>query len=272
MIRLIAIDLDGTLYNSQHHVSPAGKRAVHAAQAAGMQPVIVTGRGRRGAEAALHELEIDLPYICSAGALVCAGLAREDVRIISARTFQMPDELAHIITFARETGTGLIADGVHGNLWFGDDSLGESLDPLTKVYAYESRRSLLPERDFDSPLLKVTLVAECEILAQAEGLMDAHCPSLHYTFAGNKYMDVTAKNVNKCSALEILAHNFGLSASQVAAIGDQPIDMPMLECAGVSAAMGNSVEMVKKSAKMVAPSNDDDGVAWFVDFLMKSQG
>lgn len=102
--------------------------------------------------------------------------------------------------------------------------------------------------------------------------MDAHCPSLHYTFAGNKYMDVTAKNVNKCSALEIMAHHFGLSASQVAAIGDQPIDMPMLECAGVSAAMGNAVEMVKKSAKMVAPSNDEDGVAWFVDFLMKSQG
>jgi Cof subfamily protein (haloacid dehalogenase superfamily) len=272
MIRLLAIDLDGTLYNSNHEISPAGKQAVHAAKAAGMQPVIVTGRGRRGAEAALDMLELDLPYVCSAGALVCAGKAREEVRIISARTFHKIDELRHLIAFARQTNLGLIADGVHGNLWFGEDALGDSLDPLTKVYAYESRRSFTPETDFDRPFLKVTLVAERDVLSEAEKLMDERCPSFHYTFAGLKYVDVTAQNVNKCSALEILVGHLGLSAAEVAAIGDQPIDVPMLECSGISAAMGNAVDRVKRSAKLVAPSNDEDGVAWFVDYLLRNAG
>lgn len=270
MIKLIAIDLDGTLFNSSHQISAANIRAVQTALAAGMQPVIVTGRGRRGAETALDMLGLDLPYICSAGALVCAGKAVDGLRVISARTFNAISELRPLIDFARRAGLGLIADTLNGNFWFGDDSLGDSLDPLTAVYAYESRRSLEPERDFDRPLLKVTIVAEPGPMQEAGRILDAHCPSVQHTFAGMIYTDVTARGVDKCSALQILVTHLGLSAENVAAIGDQPIDIPMLGCAGVSAAMANASDTVRAAAQWVAPSNDEDGVAWFVDHLLQS--
>ncbi len=270
MLKLTAIDLDGTLYNSDHQITPRGREAIHAAKKAGLNPVIVTGRGRRGAEMALENLQIDLPFICSAGSLICAGKSLDEVRVLSARTFHVPNELNRLIEFSRKNNIGLIADSVHGNYWFGDDSLGEQLDPLTAVYAYESRRSLLPEADFDSPLLKVTLVAEPDLLTAAGHLIDEHCPSLHHTYAGMRYVDVTASGVNKGTALEILAGILGLSADETAAIGDQPIDIPMLRFAGISVAMQNAHEKVKQSAKWLAPSNDEDGVAWFLEKLMEA--
>jgi Cof subfamily protein (haloacid dehalogenase superfamily) len=268
MIRLLAIDLDGTLYNSQHQITPADRDAIHAAKEAGLNPVIVTGRGRRGAEMALDTLGLDLPFICSAGSLICAGKSVDEIRIISARTFRQPDELNHIIDFARRTSTGLIADGVHGNLWFGNDTLGESLDPLTAIYAYESRRTFNPERDFEKPLLKVTLVAEPDLLAEAGKLIITKCPSLHHTYAGMNYVDVTAKGVDKGSALEILSVQMNVAADEIAAIGDQPIDIPMLKYAGLSVAMENAGDIVKENAKIIAPSNDDNGVAWFIENLL----
>lgn len=268
MIKLIAIDLDGTLFNSSHQISDANRRAVHRAVQAGLQPVIVTGRGRRGAETALEMLELDLPYVCSAGALVCAGRAQNGLRVISARTFDCIGELSPLIAYARRAGLGLIADTPNGNFWFGDDALGESLDPLTAVYAYESRRSLEPERDFARPLLKLTVVAGPEPMREVERIIDAHAPSLQHTFAGMLYQDVTARGVDKCSALQILAAHLGVTAEEAAAIGDQPIDIPMLRCAGVSAAMSNAPEPVRAAAQMLAPSNDADGVAWFIEHLL----
>ena len=113
MIKLTAIDLDGTLYNSDHQITPRGREAIHAAQKAGLNPVIVTGRGRRGAEMALENLQLDLPFICSAGSLICAGKSLDEVRVLSARTFHVPNELNHLIEFSRKNNIGLIADSVH---------------------------------------------------------------------------------------------------------------------------------------------------------------
>ncbi len=271
MIKLIAIDLDGTLFNSSHQVSDVNKQAVQRALDAGIQPVIVTGRGRRGVETALDMLALDLPYVCSAGALVCAGRAQDGLRIISARTFDRIAELIPLIDYARRTGVGLIADTPTGNFWFGEDALGDSLDPLTAVYAYESHRSLAPEREFARPLLKITVVAGPESMREVEQLIDTFAPSLQHTFAGMQYLDITARGVDKCSALQIIARHLGVTADESAAIGDQPIDIPMLRCAGVSAAMENAPEPVQAAAQMVVPSNDEDGVAWFIDRLLSGR-
>jgi hypothetical protein len=268
MIKLLAIDLDGTLFNSQHEITTRNRDAVHAAKAAGLNPVIVTGRGRRGAETALDMLGLDLPFICSAGSLICAGRSVAAVRVLSARSFHAPAQLNRVIAFCRANDMGIIADALDGNMWWGDDALGASLDPLTAVYAYESRRSYDPECDFDKPLLKATLVAERDRLDAAAALIDASCPDLHQTFAGLRYVDITAQGVNKGSALEILAERMNVSSQEIAALGDQPIDIPMLKFAGTAVALENAGEAVKAAATVIAPANDDDGVAWFIEKLL----
>jgi len=267
MIRLLAIDLDGTLFNSQQQISPADRRAIDAARSAGITPLVVTGRGRRGVEMGLDRIGLDLPHICSAGALI---RQHRSAQALSSRTFQRMDEFRYVLDFVREHDLGLVADAPGTHLWFGPDTLFENLDPLTAESALQAR-TLHPERDFDQPLLKATLVAPAPLLAIAEPLISARCPSLHHTVAGERYIDMTARGVDKGSGLAIYAEKMGYAREEIAAIGDQMIDIPMLKLAGFSAAMGNARAEVKAAADVIAPSNDEDGVAWFVEQILQGR-
>jgi len=270
LIKLLAIDLDGTLYNSEHQLTTRGREAVWKAKEAGLQPVIVTGRGRRGAENALDALGLELPYICSAGSLVRSGPNGDP---IYAWTFQATDELIPLFQFSRENNTGLIADTISGRpYWFGPDSLSDVMDPLTAKEAFKSIRSFAPEADFDRPLLKMTIAAEPGLLQQAEVVVRENCPSLHQTYSGPTYIDLTAEGVNKGTALKALAEYWGLLPDEIAAIGDQCIDYQMLQYAGLSIAMSNAVPELKQIAQWIAPSNNEDGVAWAVDEILKLNG
>jgi Cof subfamily protein (haloacid dehalogenase superfamily) len=267
MIKLLAIDLDGTMYTSDRSITTRVRNAIRMAKENGLQPVIVTGRGRRGAEIALETLEMDLPYICSAGALLRSGINGETIH---SWTFHQHTEMLSIIDFTRRHGTGLIAEPDQGApYWFGPDSMNAVMDPLTIKEAHKSIRSFTPEKDFDLPLLKVTITAEPALLAEAEKVVRAECPSIHQVYSGNQYIDLTADGVNKGSALQALAEYQGLESAEIAAIGDQGIDLQMLQYAGLPIAMSNAVPALTQMAKWVAPSNDEDGVAWAIDEILK---
>jgi hypothetical protein len=266
-IKLLAIDLDGTLYNSQHEIALVDRQALARAHDAGLTLLAATGRGRRGVEKACQSLGFDLACLCSAGALACD----EQGRVVSARSFQKIEELLPLIAFARMNHFGLVADTLDGYFWFGDEVFHSLLDPQTLAYAFESRQSLAPEQDFDQALLKVTLAAPPNRLAEAEELLDQCAPSLRHTRAGAQYLDITAHGVDKGSALEMYARYLGIARHKIAAIGDQPIDIPMLRFAGVSAAVSNAPAAVRASATLAAPSNDQGGVAWFVQQILSEK-
>ena len=268
MIKLLAIDLDGTLYNSARAITARTRAALTTAIDNGLQPVIVTGRGRRGAEIALDSLQMDLPYICSAGALVRPGLTGQTIHSWS---FHAHQELLHVIDFTRRSGNiGLIAEPRDGPpYWFGPDSMNDIMDPLTAKEAHKSIRTFAPEVDFDRPLLKTTITAEPAMLIAAEKIVRARCPSIHQVYSGIQYIDMTADGVNKGSALGALTEHLGLQAAEVAAIGDQDIDLQMLKFAGLPVAMQNGVDSLKQVAAWIAPSNNEDGVAWTIDEIIK---
>ncbi len=268
LIKLLAIDLDGTLYNSRHELTEANREAVRALHRAGVQPVIVTGRGRRGAEFALTLLGLELPYICNAGALVRPGKQGD---AWYAWDFYYPEEIGQVIAFCRQhPQTGLIAENQEGNpLWFGPDSMQNVMDPLTYKEAFASRRSTNPEADFNQPLLKMTIVAEPPLLQEYEALVRQHCPSVHQIYSGIRYIDLTREGINKGAALAALSDRLGMKANEVAAIGDQEIDLSMLQFSGLAVAMSNAVPALEQAAHLVAPSNDEDGVAWLAKQILE---
>ena len=258
MIRLIAIDLDGTLLNSEQHISAASRAAIQRALDSGKQIVLASGRGSNGVNLALELLGIDLPFISSAGAGIFSG---KNGNIISARSFHAREELDKVIAYARQNNAGLVADLPDGMAWFGPDHLLESLDAFTAASMQQSLRSLEPERDFDRPILKMSLTGSLEMLNNAADIF-SQCPSLHAVYAGLNYVDLTAHGVDKGSAMKIFADHAGFSAHEIAAIGDQPIDLPMLAYVGLPIAMQNASEDVLLAARWIAPTNDEDGVAW----------
>lgn len=268
MIRLIAIDLDGTLFTSNQEITPANRQALQKAIDSGIKIVIVTGRGQRGAERALTMLGMHLPYVCSAGAL-----ARENMQgpALYAHAFRRPGEIRHVITFARQNSVGLIADTPEGlTLWFGPDTMEENMDPMTADEARKSLRTFDPEKDFDRPLLKVTIAANMDLLKRAEKVVRKQCPSIHLVYSGLNYIDLTAQGINKGTALKALAHHWKLRPHEIAAIGDQGIDLEMLKYVGLPVAMANAVDELKQAAKWIAPSNDEDGVAWTLERIIQA--
>ena len=262
---LIAIDLDGTLFDSRQQISSRNISALRKTLDLGYQTAIVTGRGKEGAMAALDMVGLQMPVICSAGSLV---LGDHGSLIISARTFQIDEELTRIADFARNNNAGLIADSLEENWWFGPDKLGDDLDPLTAAFASSSIRTCSPEMDLRRPLLKLTLAADPEVLQTAEVEVGKYCPSLHYVYAGLKYLDFTRKDVSKGTALKILAEHLGIRASDTIAIGDQLIDLSMLEYSGLPIAMATAPDKLKDVARWIAPANDEDGVAWALDRII----
>jgi hydroxymethylpyrimidine pyrophosphatase-like HAD family hydrolase len=212
-------------------------------------------------------LGLELPYVCSAGALAREGRTGP---ALYAHAFHRPKELGHLLAFARQSGAGLIVDTPENvPFWFGSDTMEELMDPITADDARKSARTLEPEKDFDRPLLKMTIVAEMDVLKRAEELVREKCPSIHQTYSGLKYIDLTGKGVNKGSALKALAELWKLRPGEIAAIGDQAIDLYMLKYAGLPIAMANGVDDLKRAAKWIAPANDEDGVAWALEGIIK---
>lgn len=267
MIRLFAIDLDGTMYTSQKDITTQVKNAIKLAKESGVQPVIVTGRGPYGVEIALEKLEMDLPYICAAGSLIHSG---RNGRTIYTKSFHETRLLRHVIDFANKQGTAFLAEPLEGPLlWYGPDSVDKLLDPQTIKELNRNIRSQQPETDFDQPLLKLTLIANPKQLSEMEEYIRDGYPSVNMVYSGIQYIDITAGGANKGTALQFFAEHHGYQADEVAAIGDQLIDMNMLQYAGLPIAMKNGVKEVIQTAKWVAPSNDENGVAWAIEEILK---
>jgi hypothetical protein len=80
-------------------------------------------------------------------------------------------------------------------------------------------------------------------------------------------LGVFPQRADKGQGLELVLERLGIGWEEVVAIGDNPNDIPMIRKAGVGVAMGNAPDEVKREAKLVAPSNDEEGVAWALEEL-----
>ena len=267
MIKLVAIDLDGTMYNSQKVITTEVRTAILAAHAANIQTAIITGRGQHGAEMAIEQLGIDMPFICSAGAMVRAGTTGD---VLGCWPFYCPDETNKLIRYAQANNMAMLAEQLDGKIiWGGSEEQLSSIDPKTQNEVRQGGISSDPIKDYDQPLLKLTLRCEKDQQTTTSDFIMAECPSLFHVISSNIYMDVTKAHVNKGFGLAEYARISGFTQEEVAAIGDQEIDLHAFHFAGLPIAMENGVQKLKDHAEWIAPSNDDHGVAWALTEIIK---
>lgn len=265
MIKLVAIDLDGTMYNSKKEITPEVRSAILYAHQNGVETAIITGRGQLGAELAIQHLNIDVPYICSAGAMVRSGLGGE---VLGSWPFHIPLQTNKLIQFAIDNDIALLGEQVDAKMiWHGSEQRYDLLDPKTKDEVKQGFVSKDPFISYDRPLLKLTLGTETK-LHQAVSFILKECPGLFPVISSHMYLDTTKAGVDKGHGLAHLAKMRGYSSDEVAAIGDQEIDLHAFRFSGLSIAMGNSVQSLKDQAKWIAPSNDEHGVAWALEEII----
>lgn len=258
-IQLIAVDLDGTLLNSQHQLTERTEKALKAAIAKGVQVVLATGKTFNSGSWIVKQLNLKTPGIYSQGTVTY----NSDGSIRTQQTLT-PQIARQVITFGEDRGY-LMAVYTSGRILV--RSRNARMEELTTHYhepmpeAVGSLQNVLDTVTINKVLAvapgdaRRTTALRWQLGMQING-------SARLLQAGVADMlEVLPKNASKGTALKTLIKDMGVPAAQVMAIGDAENDVEMIQLAGIGVAMGNASAHVKESAKVVVGSNDQDGVA-----------
>ncbi len=269
-IRLLALDIDGTLLDTEYQLPARNREALEAAHRTGVEVVLVTGRRFAFALPVAQLLPFETVMITSNGAVVksCAGesyyrdlLPRETAARLLERTrawsaytvlaYDVDHEGQLVIEALEKRSPGFLA-WLEGNRHF------VTFAPLEKTLA---------ERAAENPLQvmysgPVEVVREIErTLLEAPFQGDFRLLKTEYEARDLSILDAIHRNCSKGNALRAWSRRRGYAREQVMAIGDNFNDREMLEFAGVAVVMGNAVEALKRNGWKVTGHCDQAGVA-----------
>jgi Cof subfamily protein (haloacid dehalogenase superfamily) len=266
-IRLIALDIDGTLLNSHFEVSAANRAAIAEATRRGIEVALVTGRRYDFALPVAQQIESPLTMIVNNGAMVRTSDGQTRVRhLLSRQTARRVLEA----TEAWRDGTAVVFDRPKAN-----QVMLESIDwhdPTRGGYYTRNREFLAEANPLESCLtedpIQVMFTGTVAPMREAELVLQSVQFAHEFALAATVYeakdfsmIDVIHPSVSKGAALAEWAGLRGVSAREILAIGDNHNDLEMLSFAGVPVVMGNSVPELKTRGWAITGSNDEDGVA-----------
>lgn len=251
--KLIALDVDGTLLNDDHTLSPEVIKAVQDVNKAGSDIVLCTGRGPTGAIPVLYDLGLQGTLIVHNGAAIIESESKKIVRECPMD----PKELWPFIEYCRK-------HAIHFDLSNAFEMMLEAIpEKARRMYELHRVQPQIVQLDdgVRSDILKFTIFGTKEEIDQVEQDWHTIQSSLQPIRSGDFFMDVQHPAVSKGQALQALAEYREIEAAEVLAIGNYYNDISMLEFAGLGVAVANSPQKVKDAADFVGPSNNDHGVA-----------
>lgn len=267
-IKLIALDLDGTLLTSDKRVSEANKNALQAARERGVYVVLTTGRPLQAIGGFLEELDLlgENQYSITFN----GGLVQENTgRILDKTGFTIEDVRA-IRRVTNELDLPL--DVLYGGDVYSLPAAHESL--------YLTANPLLNKINVSDEELPEEFVYNKAVSAVDAAFLDGQIPKipaeLYDRFEIFKsraiLLEWSPKGVHKANGLAKLIGHLGINQSEVMACGDEGNDLSMIEWAGLGVAMSNATEEIKSAANVVLPkTNDEDGIAWAIEHYVLNE-
>ncbi len=272
-IRLLVLDIDGTVTNSRHEVTDATCRAIERVRAAGVRVMLATGRRYRDALPVVKQLGIVEPVVTASGALIkrpgdhatlhCATfahgvLARVLVRIVDHghEPVVYTDSFAEDFDFHCQN-LQAAATWVPGRGGFGEYlSRNAALARLTP-----DLWSRPPADAFASFVMggrEPMQAIEADLKANFAGTISVH------TIRSPRYSEwlceIAPVGITKWTGVMALAADWGISAEEVCAVGDDANDLPMVQAAGLGIAMGNGRPELQEAADLVVGPHDGSGI------------
>ncbi len=256
MIKLVALDLDGTLVGRDLKVSPRVREEIARVRGTGVEGCIVTGRMYRATLPYARELALTAPVICYQGAAI-VDPETDDV------LFDVAVENEIVLDLVRTAKR----DGMHVQLYRNDNYYCEQRNRFSGLYARLSRVEPiivpnLEEAFATSDATKGVVIADASDAAAYAPRVEAHFSGRAYvTRSYPEFIEVLNPHVDKGEALRFVAARLGIEMSDVLAIGDSWNDEPLLRAAGTAVAMGNAPESLRTLADAVVADVENDGVA-----------
>jgi len=256
-VRLIALDLDGTLLDDEKKVPDRNVEAIQEAARRGFKIAISTGRMVPRIEPIQDRLGVDCLVLAYNGGKV-VGTRAEGRPLI--RHKPVPADIAELfLDYSREHD--LLLNFVVDDLLFAEDA--PSRRRFSDLY---SRRTGAEYHfvDLDAyrgkePTKMILFGDEEDVLARRDSFRAQLGPRAYVTISEPEYLEIMSPEVNKGEALRELAAHYSFDMSEVLAVGDAENDAPMLEVAGVSVAVANACETTKALAHHMTDATNNDG-------------
>lgn len=275
MIKLFAFDLDGTVLNSRSIIDKETIDAFKKLDENGIKFVFATGRVTTSVAYFMEKTGVDNPLVANNGAAI---FLNKDTLL--KESYIDTDILKMLRDFAKTRG--LYYHFYDLNTYYSEYLVNARLKHLEKEedrgYGYQVNISI-SEDPIEQLSINNSKAFKFQIFADGEKgfnkddmireLVDEFGEDLYVTSSGEYFIEIMAKNVSKWQAIMEIAQTLGIKKSEIAAIGDQDNDYPMIANAGLSFAVGNAIDSIKEVADYRVSNNDDFGVVEAIEKVLE---
>jgi len=262
-IKMLVLDIDGTLTNSNKEITAETKRAIHAIQERGHKVMLASGRPTPGMRRYEQELELE-----KYGGYL---LSFNGGRIINCRTGEIvyqrifPGVLVpKMYNFARKNQCGLVT-------YFGDKIISafkpdEYVELESRINGMKVQHIPHFTEFVDFEINKMLMTAEADKAERWEAILNEEYGDIISVYRSEPFfIELMPKGVDKASSIDRMLSTVGLTRENIICCGDGYNDMTMIEYAGVGVAMANAQPKVKEKADYITKSNDEDGIVQVID-------
>ena len=253
--KLITLDIDGTLINSEGIITAETAQAIRRCRDAGVMVTISTGRPIQGVRNFIDELGLDGPIITYNGAMIVDAVTGE----ILFGQEMLRQDADQVVRLGLERDTTII-------VWSKNELYVNKINGHVNSYRKLSGEEPVVFTDI-APIAgrgvtKIIWIDEVDrIEAWKKGIKHIVNDSVTYCTSQPYFLEFFSSSVSKAVALEFIGRKLGIRKEEMIAVGDGFNDLSMIEYAGLGVAMGNAPAGVREKADYVTASNDENGVA-----------
>lgn len=261
--KVLVLDIDGTLMNSEKKITEKTKVALRAAQEAGVTIVLASGRPTPGIVPIAKEIGLDEygGYILSFNGAIVTNFKTGEIVF---ETVLPHDKIQELYDASQTYGVSIVSYKDGGIVTENEDD---------KYVEIEARINNMPVVKVDSfvdalthPVTKCLMLGDGDYLEKVEVEVNNQFGDLLNIYRSEPYfLEIMPQNVDKAYSLERLLAHLNLSRDEMVACGDGFNDLSMVRYAGMGVAMGNAQQVVKEEADFVTASNDEDGLVLVVE-------
>lgn len=265
MIKMIATDIDGTIFKWDTSFSPAVKKCIQRLTKQGIKVVLVTGRMHKATTLIADELGLDTPIVSYQGGMIKEN--KEDAKPYYSMSLE-PSYAKKIIKWGRKNNINL-------NLYMNDILYVEKDDEQIKKYT-DARYIDYKVCNFDDLKIKnvnkilAIKYGEPDTVTEWVEYLSKKYPELYIVKSTPFFCEISHTEARKSYAVEYLMNKWGLKKEEILTIGDQNNDIELLKAGGIKVAMGNATDELKACADYVTDTIDNDGFVKAIEKFINS--